>query len=183
MVTGYHTGIVVNEHTDGDHIMLGSNIHGLDLATANHASRFGGMCVQRNTRHVTVSGRHGFSIQQMNTEQPGAGQTDEYNKWQTLVSDINCRVFIGNQGRWTASPRTAAAASVPAGSAPSHEVLVACVKNRSRGRSSAGQLLVWPDSMLIGGCLDNFDQRGVGERDVLFRHRPGGRGFEGKDDR
>ena len=25
----------------------------------------------------------------MNTEQPGAGQTDEHNKWQTLVSDIN----------------------------------------------------------------------------------------------
>lgn len=109
MVTGYHTGIVVNEHTDGDHIMLGSNIHGLDFATANHASRFGRMCVQRNTHHMTVSGRHGFSIQQMNTEQPGAGQTDENNKWQTLVSDINDPnnlgvgdinywVVIGNKG-------------------------------------------------------------------------------------
>lgn len=69
--------------------LLGSNLHGLDFATANHASRFGRICVQRNTHHLTVSGRHGFSIQQMNTEQPGAGQTDEHNKWQTLASDIN----------------------------------------------------------------------------------------------
>jgi hypothetical protein len=39
--------------------------------------------------NITVSGRHGFSIEQMNTEQPGPGQTDARNAWQALVSDVN----------------------------------------------------------------------------------------------
>lgn len=88
-VTGYSTGIVVNEHTDGDNIVVGSNINGLEFATAHHASRFGRVGAYRNTHHVTVSGGHGFSIEQLNTEQPGQGQTTAQNDWQILVSDIN----------------------------------------------------------------------------------------------
>ncbi|MHC4884325.1 MAG: hypothetical protein ACYTGH_04490, partial [Planctomycetota bacterium] len=88
-VTGYSNGIVVNEHTDGDNIALGSNINGLNFMNAHHASRFARVCAQRNTHHVTVSGRHGFTIGQLNTEQPGAGQTDATNAWQTLASDVN----------------------------------------------------------------------------------------------
>ena len=89
VVTGYHTGIVVNEHTDGDNIVVASNINGLEFLFAHHASRFGRVGTYRNTHHITVSGRHGFSIAQMNTEQPGPGQTDAQNAWQTLVSDVN----------------------------------------------------------------------------------------------
>jgi len=88
VVTGYHTGIVVNEHTDGDNIVVASNINGLEFLSAHHASRFGRVGTYRNTHHITVSGRHGFSIEQMNTEQPGPGQTDAQNAWQTLVSDV-----------------------------------------------------------------------------------------------
>ncbi len=88
VVTGYHTGIVVNEHTDGDNIVVASNINGLEFQGAHHASRFGRVGTYRNTHHLTVSGRHGFSIEQMNTEQPGPGQTDDRNAWQALVSDI-----------------------------------------------------------------------------------------------
>jgi hypothetical protein len=89
LVTGYDTGIVVNEHTDADNIVVASNIHGIKFNTANHASRFGRIGTYRNTHHVTVAGRHGFLIKQMNTEQPGAGQTNAQNVWQTLVSDVN----------------------------------------------------------------------------------------------
>ena len=89
VVTGYHTGILVNEHTDGDNIVVASNINGLEFVTNHHASRFGRVGTYRNTHHITVSGRHGFSIEQMNTEQPGPGQTDANNAWQALVSDIN----------------------------------------------------------------------------------------------
>jgi hypothetical protein len=89
IVTGYHTGILVNEHTDGDNIVVASNINGLEFLTNHHASRFGRVGTYRNTHHVTVSGKHGFSIEQMNTEQPGPGQTDANNAWQALVSDIN----------------------------------------------------------------------------------------------
>lgn len=88
-VTGYHTGILVNEHTDGDNIVVASNINGLEFAFAHHASRFARMGAYRNTHHITVSGRHGFSIEQMNTEQPGPGQTDAQNAWQALVSDVS----------------------------------------------------------------------------------------------
>jgi hypothetical protein len=89
VVTGYHTGIQVNEHTDGDNIVVASNINGLEFVFAHHASRFGRVGTYRNTHHITVSGRHGFSIEQMNTEQPGPGQTNAQNAWQALVSDIN----------------------------------------------------------------------------------------------
>jgi hypothetical protein len=68
---------------------LGSNVNGLNFATAHHASRFARVSVMRNTHHVTVSGRHGFSIAQLNTEQPGTGQTNAGNVWQTLVSDVH----------------------------------------------------------------------------------------------
>ena len=89
MVTGYFTGILVNEHTNGDNINLGSNVNSLEFALANHASRFGRVCSQRSTHHVTVSGKHGFSIEQLNTEMPSKEQTNPGNAWQTLVSDIN----------------------------------------------------------------------------------------------
>jgi len=88
-VTGYHTGILVNEHTDGDNIVVATNINGLEFVFAHRPSRFGRVGTYRNTHHITVSGRHGFSIEQMNTEQPGPGQTDTHNAWQILVSDIN----------------------------------------------------------------------------------------------
>lgn len=88
-VTGYQTGIMVYEHTDADNIVIAGNIHGLDFGTAYHASRFGRVGAYRNTHHITVSGGHGFSIEQLNTEQPGLGQTDARNAWQTLVSDVN----------------------------------------------------------------------------------------------
>jgi hypothetical protein len=89
LVTGYDTGILVREHTDADNIVVAGNIHGIKFTTANHASRFGRIGTYRNTHHVTVAGRHGFLIQQMNTEQPGSGQTNDQNAWQTLVSDVN----------------------------------------------------------------------------------------------
>jgi hypothetical protein len=89
VVTGYHTGIQVNEHTDGDNIVVASNVNGLEFLQAHHASRFARIGTYRNTHHINVSGKHGFSIEQMNTEQPGQGQTDAENEWQKLVSDIN----------------------------------------------------------------------------------------------
>jgi len=88
-VTGYDTGIVVNEHTDGDNIVVGGTIHGMRFVTAHHASRFARVSCCRNTNSVTVSGRHAFSIDQLNIEQPGPGQTDPQNAWQATVSDVS----------------------------------------------------------------------------------------------
>ena len=88
-VSGYHSGIVVNEHTDGDNIILGSNINGLEFPFAHHASRFGRVCAQRCTHAITVTGKHGFSIDQLDIEIAGPGQTDNNNKWQATAYDIN----------------------------------------------------------------------------------------------
>lgn len=89
VVTGYHTGIVINEHTDADNLVVGSNVRGLEFAQAHHASRLGRVGAYRNTCHVAVTGRHGFSIAQLNTEFPGKGQTDPVNAWQTLECDVD----------------------------------------------------------------------------------------------
>ncbi len=108
-VTGYHTGILVNEHTDADNIVVASNVHGLSFARAHHASRFARVGAYRNTHHLTITGPHGFSIEQLNTEQPGPNQTNPHNAWQSLAfdindpnnlatADINYWVVIGNLG-------------------------------------------------------------------------------------
>ena len=89
IVTGFHTGILVNEHTDGDNIVVASNINGLEFVFAHHASRFARVGAYRNSHHITVSGKHGFSIEQLNTEQPGPGQTTPQNAWQKLICDVN----------------------------------------------------------------------------------------------
>lgn len=89
IVTGYHTGIVVNEHTDGENVVVASNIDGLSFAKAYHASRFGRVGAYRCTNMITVTGQHGFSISQLNMEHAGPGQTDDNNAWQATVNDIN----------------------------------------------------------------------------------------------
>ncbi len=89
LVTGYHTGILVNEHTDGDNITLGSNVNGLEFDVAHHASRFGRVCAQRCTRSVTVTGKHGFCIDQLDIEIAGPGQTDDGNTWQATDFNIH----------------------------------------------------------------------------------------------
>jgi hypothetical protein len=89
VVTGYDTGIVVNEHTDGDNINLASDINGLEFPFAHHASRFGRVGAQRCTYALTVTGKHGFSIQQLDIEIAGKGQTDSKNEWQATICNIN----------------------------------------------------------------------------------------------
>lgn len=109
VVTGYHTGILVFEHTDGDNINLACNYNGLEFATSHHASRFGRVGAQRCTRSVAVTGRHGFSIEQLDVEIAGPGQTDRNNEWQATecnlddpknlgTADINYWVVEGNVG-------------------------------------------------------------------------------------
>lgn len=109
VVTGYHTGILVNEHTDADNINLACNFNGLEFAFAHHASRFGRVCAQRCSHNIAVVGRHAFTIEQLNVEISGPGQTDENNAWQVTqcnindpqnlgIADINYWVVEGNVG-------------------------------------------------------------------------------------
>ena len=87
--TGYQTGIVVNEHTDADNIVVAGNIHGIEFPFASHASRLGRVGAFRNTNHITVTGEHGFTIKQLDIERTGPNQTDPNNAWQTTVYDLN----------------------------------------------------------------------------------------------
>lgn len=108
-VTGYHTGILVHEHTDGDNINLACNFNGLEFAAAHHASRFGRVGAQRCTRSVAVTGKHAFCIDQLDIEIAGAAQTDPNNAWQATefniddpknlgTADINYWVVEGDVG-------------------------------------------------------------------------------------
>lgn len=89
VVTGYDTGILVNEHTDGDNINLASNRNGLVFPAAHHASRFGRVGAQRCTRSVTVTGKHGFAIEQLDMEIAGKGQTNTQNAWQATEFNLH----------------------------------------------------------------------------------------------
>lgn len=108
-VTGYDTGIVVNEHTDADSIELDANIHGLEFPFAHHAARFGRVCAQNCTHVITVTGAHGFSIQQLDIERATTKVSTPANAWQNGedevhdpgnlgIADINYWVVIGGVG-------------------------------------------------------------------------------------
>lgn len=109
VVTGYHTGIVVNEHTDADNINLACDLNGLEFPFAHHASRFGRVGAQRCTYAIAVTGKHGFSIEQLDIEIAGKDQVDSKNEWQSTIynildpknlgiADINYWVVEGNVG-------------------------------------------------------------------------------------
>ena len=105
-----HTMEVVQiARTHGDNINLASNINGLKFAFAHHASRFGRVGAQRCTNSITVTGKHGFCIEQLDMEIDGRNQTDHNNEWQATqhnindprslgVGDINYWVVEGNKG-------------------------------------------------------------------------------------
>ena len=109
VVTGYFTGIEVNEHTDGDNIVLACNLNGLTFVQGYHASRFGRVGAFRCTHAINVVGVHGFSIQQLDIEHAGEGQTNSKNIWQASeydiddarnlgIGDVNYWVVLGNSG-------------------------------------------------------------------------------------
>ena len=109
VVTGYHTGIAVNEHTDADNINLACNYNGLEFLFAHHASRFGRVGAQRCTRNLAFSGKHAFCVEQLDMEIAGPRQTDANNAWQATqcnihdpdnlgVGDLNYWVVEGNVG-------------------------------------------------------------------------------------
>jgi len=89
IVSGYAIGIVVNEHTDGDSVVVAGNVQGLRFMKANHASRFGRVGAYRNTEQITVNGSHAFSIQQVAIEKSGPGQTTPRNAWQETLYDVS----------------------------------------------------------------------------------------------
>ena len=47
------------------------------------------MGAQRCTHSLTVTGQHAFTIEQLDIEHAGAGQTDRNNEWQANITDIN----------------------------------------------------------------------------------------------
>ena len=101
VVTGYHTGIVVNEHTDEDNINLACNINGLEFVFAHHASRFGRVDACRCTNMLTVTGKHAFSIEQLNMEIAGPRQTDSNNEWQATPQKSRLRSNVRQEAKET----------------------------------------------------------------------------------
>eukprot|EP01043_Picozoa_sp_COSAG02_P052468 COSAG02_NODE_5658_length_4148_cov_2.339837_3_plen_413_part_01 len=89
VVTGYDSGIICNEHTDGDGLVVSENINGLSFSSANHASRFARVGAYRNTYNIAVKGRHAFAIQELAVETVGPGQTQPENVWQKTLADVN----------------------------------------------------------------------------------------------
>ena len=76
---------------------------------AHHASRFGRVGAQRCTHAIAVTGKHGFSIEQLDMEIAGKGQTNSNNQWQATaynikdpdnlgIADINYWVVEGDVG-------------------------------------------------------------------------------------
>lgn len=97
-VAGFHHGIDVEEHTDGDQILLHSCKHALWFNQANHASYFKRVLGQRNTNQLSVGGSHVFQVAQLNMEFTGSGQTTPDTAWQATQYEVNdpSNLGVGN---------------------------------------------------------------------------------------
>jgi len=93
-VSGYWTGIELNEHSYIGTANVTSNKWGLDFRDAFHASQINRIGTYRNqcNIHMSGTGGHAFTISQMNTEQDNATTHpelfDSSTLWQQKLYDI-----------------------------------------------------------------------------------------------
>ncbi|MFO1490273.1 MAG: glycosyl hydrolase family 28-related protein [Kiritimatiellia bacterium] len=88
-VTGYHTGILVHEHTDSDSINLASNINGLEIRVRPSCVALRpGRRATLHPRHQRVE-QHGFAIQQLDIEQAGRRSDESGQRLARAVHDLN----------------------------------------------------------------------------------------------
>lgn len=88
-ISGFYTGLVVNEHTDGQSLNLTCNLNAMEFKQANHSSNFGMIDMQRNTVGIKFSGNHAVNIDNLNLEHAGDTQTNPNNIWQLTTYDID----------------------------------------------------------------------------------------------
>lgn len=87
-ISGFKTGLVVYEHTDGDAIAIHGCINAFSFESTDHSSYFKRVLCQRNTNVVVVNGRHLFEIAQLNCEYVGSYQSDSNNDWQKTQYEL-----------------------------------------------------------------------------------------------
>lgn len=87
-ISGYRDGIIVNEHTDADAIVLSSCYNALRFVKGHHASLFGRVCAQRNRYSVRIDDKALFKINQLNMEHVGANQSDSSTDWQKTQFEL-----------------------------------------------------------------------------------------------
>ena len=88
-ISGFYTGLVVNEHTDGQSLNLTCNLNAMEFKQANHSSNFGMIDMQRNTIGMKFTGIHAVNIDNLNLEHAGDTQTNPNNIWQLTTYDID----------------------------------------------------------------------------------------------
>jgi len=89
VITGYQTGLEVNEHTYGEDLVIASCYYALDFKAGGHASYFTRIGGYRNKYNLKVSGLSYFTIAQYNIEHAdSATQTNANNLWQVTWADV-----------------------------------------------------------------------------------------------
>lgn len=94
-ISGFYTGIIVNEHTEGHGLNLTCNLNAMEFKTANHSSNFGKVDVQRNTVGLKFSGIHTLNFDNLNLEHAGDTQTTPSNIWQKTTYDVDDSLNLG----------------------------------------------------------------------------------------
>jgi hypothetical protein len=115
LVTGYQTGIVVEEHTNADNINVAACGTGLEFATAHHASRFGRVCACQCVHVIGFSGKHAFAIDQLNVEYAGKGQAEGKDEWKRttwMVYDPD-NLGVGDLTHWVVEGNVGAVETFP----------------------------------------------------------------------
>lgn len=100
-ITGYFVGLEASEHTIADCLQLTACRYGIEFAAADHASKFGRVCIQRCQVPIVASGSHRFIIQQLDLEHANPaigtasggittpGNTAVGCGWQVTTTDIS----------------------------------------------------------------------------------------------
>jgi hypothetical protein len=94
-ISGYHRGLIVNEHTSGHEVNLTCNLIALDFQFAYHSSILGQVNSERNQTNVKFSGAHSVNIENLNLEHAAESQTTPENEWQLTAYDVDDATNIG----------------------------------------------------------------------------------------
>lgn len=101
-VSGFYSGVLVSEHTDGDNINITSSVYGLTFLGAPHASHFGRVGVYNSVNGILMAGVAAFDISQFDTEHDPSGtftySTDIVDPSNEGVGNIRWWSVLGGSG-------------------------------------------------------------------------------------
>jgi hypothetical protein len=186
VVSGYYTGIAVNEHTNLDYTIVAECVRGYDLKAAFHLLTGSAVKAYSNTYNMYVSGVCRFIWTSFNLENETASTRTGTAAWQITVADIKdsanlatgnlyWAVTTGNAGITHTFVKSGGSGILVSevGTAPTASSVA--LSNTQLGYGSSGGVLTGSPNMTYDGTSINMTQSAqFGGLSITNSHATGG---------